>query len=617
MNVFQDLGLWFWRLAPANPILLRVVCAASKRTRHLWARVAYLAALFGVIFIADMSLLNAQGTSLANLAKQSSGTFMLVSVVQLVLASLIAPVFAAGAITQEKDANTFHILLTTPLSDAQIVLGMLGSRLFFVWALLLSGVPIFCITMIFGGVTGAEVFQSVGLAATTGLVTGALAITIGVARVGTRRTILTFFVGVALYLLGVWALGLTSWGQLAEAPLSTTTFGVLSGKRMSWLAPLHPFLALFVVTGQTPAPSAAELGRFSALPRWLLAHPTAAYMMLTTLLSLVLVGVSLLFVRRGSKEGERTLATRVREVFRAAPGERRRHPRHVWNNPIAWREANTRASAGGRSILRWFGIGAGAAAGLILLIAHEQAWGAGLSPGSPANVRAWLVALLWIEFTLILLVVTNTAASTLTREKESATMDLLLTTPLTSQYIVKGMLRGLVSFALPLIAVPTSTTLLFAAADLFRPAELRVTTLESVLLAPLIMVALAAIAAMVGLHFSLHARKTVQASMYSTVVVLGLAGLLFGCGETLSRAGGFVAALLLPLSPLHALQLVAHHASAFANTLAAPALDELNAARVARLFSTLVVCGLHALLTRQLYAAMVRDFDMTVRRQSA
>ncbi|MCH8142939.1 MAG: hypothetical protein IH908_15220 [Proteobacteria bacterium] len=49
------------------------------------------------------------------------------------------------------------------MTDAQIVLGSLMSRLYFVWVLLLSGLPIFCITMIYGGVTTAEVFESFGL----------------------------------------------------------------------------------------------------------------------------------------------------------------------------------------------------------------------------------------------------------------------------------------------------------------------------------------------------------------------------------------------------------------------------------------------------------------------
>jgi len=36
-----------------------------------------------------------------------------------------------------------------------------------------------------------------------------------------------------------------------------------------------------------------------------------------------------------------------------------------------------------------------------------------------------------------------------------------LSTPLTSQYIIAGMLQGLVRFVVPLIAVPTFTLVLF------------------------------------------------------------------------------------------------------------------------------------------------------------
>ncbi|MFQ5807214.1 MAG: ABC transporter permease subunit, partial [Phycisphaerae bacterium] len=186
MGILRDIGLWLWRLLPANPIMVRVVSAGGKRTRHLWARVVYLVALFIVMLVVGSQVLKLGGPakSLADLAKQSTQTFMYVSLVQLFLMSFIAPVFTAGAITQEKDANTFHILLTTPLTNGQIVLGSLFSRIYFIWVLLLAGLPIFCITMLYGGVTTTEVFQSVALAACTGLVTGALAIMISVVKLG-------------------------------------------------------------------------------------------------------------------------------------------------------------------------------------------------------------------------------------------------------------------------------------------------------------------------------------------------------------------------------------------------------------------------------------------------
>ena len=95
-------------------------------------------------------------TSLADLAKEATRVFKYISIIQLLMVCVLAPVFTAAAITQEKDAQTYSILLSTPLSNGQIVLGSLLSRLFFVCVLLLAGIPLFCIMMVYGGVTGSR-----------------------------------------------------------------------------------------------------------------------------------------------------------------------------------------------------------------------------------------------------------------------------------------------------------------------------------------------------------------------------------------------------------------------------------------------------------------------------
>jgi ABC-type transport system involved in multi-copper enzyme maturation permease subunit len=81
-----------------------------------------------------------KSASLSELAKGASQTFAWASIAQLLLMCFLAPVFTASAITQEKDAQTFNILLSTPLSNAQIVFGSLMSRLYFVVMLLVAGV---------------------------------------------------------------------------------------------------------------------------------------------------------------------------------------------------------------------------------------------------------------------------------------------------------------------------------------------------------------------------------------------------------------------------------------------------------------------------------------------
>jgi hypothetical protein len=471
--------------------------------------------------------------------------------------------------------------------------------------------------MLFGGVTAREVFESFGLAACTGLVTGSLAISISIARIGTRRTIFSFFLGVAVYLMAIWAIGFNTWGQLAEAPVINAEVA-FAGARMSWLAPIHPFQALSVVTGQTPAPPISDVAHYGAISGWLLAHPQYGYMLLTTLASAAMVLVSLIFVRRGAKEGEITLWVRLKGVFSApaAAGERRQRPRRVWKNPIAWREASTRASAAGRSAMRWVFIVGGILAGLILLIAHEKGWGA-LDPSKPEITRTWLMAFTWIELAVILLVVTNTAATTLTREKETLTIELLLTTPLTSKYIIAGMLRGLVSFVIPMISVPTSTLLLFVVADFFRSGGNDVTTLEALVVVPLMMTAFAAIAAMVGLQFSLLSKKTVQAVMISTAVVLGGSGLLLGCALAMLQGGYMFASVVLPFTPFHAVASLIDYSLLFKEESSTAGAAALLTARVVRLITSVIAIAVYAAITYSLYNNMVRNFDMTVRRQSA
>src|SRR5689334_15185573 len=196
---------YLWRLIPANPILLRVVEAGGKRRRDLFVRCGYLALLILVVIVALVGG-SAGTTNLSELAKVSASLFQRLSYLQLGLVALLSPIFTAGAITQEKDSQTYDILLATPLTNGQIVLGSLLSRVFFVVALLVSGVPIFSITQVFGGVAIRSIAMSFLIAAATAFVTGALAMAIAVFKVGTRRTIFSFYLFIVLYLVGLYLL---------------------------------------------------------------------------------------------------------------------------------------------------------------------------------------------------------------------------------------------------------------------------------------------------------------------------------------------------------------------------------------------------------------------------
>src|SRR5688500_7550990 len=233
-------GDYLWRLVPANPILRRVVEAAGKRRRDLFVRCGYLGLLVLLVIVALN--FSGSGSSLSDMAKTAGMIFQRMSYLQLGLVALLAPVFTAGAITQEKDSQTYDILLATPLTNGQIVLGSLLSRLFFVIALLVSGIPIFSITQIFGGVAIRSIVMSFLIAAATTFVTGALAMAIATFKVGTRRTIFSFYMFIMIFLVG---------GVLLDR-LNVFHFDVLLDANQnikersttSWLTGIHPFLAL-------------------------------------------------------------------------------------------------------------------------------------------------------------------------------------------------------------------------------------------------------------------------------------------------------------------------------------------------------------------------------------
>ncbi|GMV96050.1 MAG: hypothetical protein AMXMBFR83_04190 [Phycisphaerae bacterium] len=602
--IVQDVGLALWRLLPANPIVLRVVQVGSKRVQHLWARIGYLLILLGVMTCIYL-FSSPRGGTLADMAKSATGIFETISVLQLAMICLMAPVFTASAISQEKDAETFNVLLTTPLTNAQIVLGSLMSRLFFVLMLLLSGLPIFCITMLYGGVTARQVFLSLGIAAATAVMTGALAILISVVRVGTRGTIFSFYVGNAFFLIAGYALG--QWrGTFVAASIDPIT-----GKGMSLLALIHPFLALEVALGWTPAPDAASVAHFAWPLNRMLPAPHAAFMLLMTLLSTAMVVFSTFFVRRGIKQGEVTLLTRIGRLFSVKPpeGERRRRPRRVWSNPVAWREAVTRANAASSSLVRYGYVGLGAAAGvayLWALLAREFS--------SVGDARAWLLGIVLLEFGTVLLMAVNTAATAITREREAGTMELLLTTPLTSRYIVSGKLRGLVSFALPLMAVPALTVIAVACFDGLRPAFAPddVVSVTSAILLPPLLAVYAAFTCLLGLHLSLKSRRSVQAVLASVAILLVMGFGLFACAMAASSGPPQLGALLAPLTFVTAIVFVLNpdEMLTMSGTGARAEVEFLMAV------GTAIALGLYGAIVAGTYRSMVTNFDMIVRKQS-
>ncbi len=241
---------------------------------------------------------------------------------------------------------------------------------------------------------------------------------------------------------------------------------------------------------------------------------------------------------------------------------------------------------------------------------------------SAADTRRALLGATVVELAVILLIVTNAAASTVTREKEDGTLDLLLSTPITSRYYIWGKLRGLVSFVLPLIAVPVVSAAIFVIYDFFRafhnwndPTFEWIVFPEAIFLLPGMLVIVVAFASILGMNMSLRLRKTVVAVMSSIGIIAGICAGMGWCGYSMLQSHGMASAGLgaAAFSPFTLLTVLIDP-YLFSGDL----FNDANAvsSRTAVIVLTVLAVGVYTAVVFGMYRSMVKNFDMTIRKQS-
>ena len=608
---------WLLRLGPANPVAVRLVQNASRRSKHNLVRSTYLAVLILVLLWAVLG--NTQGgqVSYRELASSGATSFAWVAYLQVFLICILSPVFMAGAIAQESNPRTWEILLTTPMSRLEIVLGNLFGRLWFVLALLFASLPLFALTQFFGGVPGRSILASYLVAAGAALLVGSIAIALSVSRLVGQRAVFAFYVSVVTYLAATIAIDawLRSRGQGAG----------VGGQGVTWMTAANPFLALRSLLSPTTYP-AADIGTYTGLRALVLETPVRAWTWATVLISALLVLASTLTVRAGGLRQIAAGASGIpwyrRVMGLGAKGAEHRPPRSVWANPIAWREAAARNATFWRILARWSFIALGLIAGLaIVVLYHTQALDTG-------DFRFVVRSVVFTEVFVIALVAINMAATAVSREREDGTLDLILTTPITPGMYLAGKLRGLISYLLPLIAVPVFTigiaglyTLLFSetrpggtsvpelvgAATVDVPAVLP----EAGLVAALVLVPFTAFCVMVGLQWSLKSRGTLG-SVVGTVGVVGvISGIVGLCGWAAGADLPVVGPAVAAISPASLLDALIVPVSRMNQTAAD---SGLATARLSLAIGAVISAAVYIAIVYTIHTTMVKGFDFTVRK---
>jgi len=607
---------WLLRLGPTNPIAVRLVQSGSRRSKHAYIRSIYLATLI-IVLLWSLLLTTSKGNlDYSELARAGAKSFIYVAYLQIGLICVLAPVFMAGAISQEANPKTWDILLTTPLSSAEIVLGNLIGRLIFILGLLFASLPLFALTKFFGGVPGRSIFASYLIAACAALLVGAIAIAISVSRLAGRRAVFAFYVAVVSYIALTWGV---------DAYLRSVGSGAgVRGDGVTWMTALNPFLSLQALLNPSSYPR-APIGT-SGLAGWFLAKPITTFCVITFSLSTLLSLLSMITVRTGGL-GQITTKTSGAPWYRrmfglGAAGSEYRPPRHVWDNPIAWREAAARNSTLGRILARWsFIIFGGLFALTLVLLLHFGAM-------RVADFRLALQATVWAELAVITLVAVNMAATAVSREREDGTLDLILTTPITPKMYLTGKLRGLIAYLAPMLAVPVGTMLiagLYVLTDGLGAGGvmLSTTTAGGVVSYPMVLpeagINLALVAfpfiafcVVIGLQVSLKSRGTIAAVITTVGVVGVISGILGLCAWQSGKELTAVGPVLSGLSPAAVLYAVVNPVEALEKSVQTQ--SGLSGARIALLIGCGISAGVYALVIAGALSSMVRGFDMTVRK---
>lgn len=143
-----------------NPVLQRELLVNLRMVRAFILLFVYQVMLGAVVYFAWPQDTHLDLTVDSENSRQTKQLVDLFFIGQFVIASMMAPSFAAGSITGEKERHTYEMLLASPLRPAAIVLGKLVAALTHLAVLIFASLPIVMLCLPLGGVHPTELLAA-------------------------------------------------------------------------------------------------------------------------------------------------------------------------------------------------------------------------------------------------------------------------------------------------------------------------------------------------------------------------------------------------------------------------------------------------------------------------
>lgn len=227
----------------SNAVVGKEFRTRMRGWRSIFVITGYMIVL-GLIAIAF--LIQQAGPSNGQSSQVGTQLLQVLAVFQLLLILFVTPASTAGAISGERQRQTWDLLLVTRLSAFSIVWGKLIAGLAFNVLLLFASLPLLSLVFLFGGVAPEDVLHIFLIYLSTVLFLGAFSLLISVL---TRRlaismivsNLVALFLGVALTLLAAY---LENWGQQTYVNGFNGPPRAVSSPPLTPLAQIDPVIAL-------------------------------------------------------------------------------------------------------------------------------------------------------------------------------------------------------------------------------------------------------------------------------------------------------------------------------------------------------------------------------------
>lgn len=488
-----------------GPLFGKELRVSSRRRRNYVLRFVYVLLLTIFVAMVWLSVVKFQGSTAYQKSRMAlAGKTIVTTIVmfQFFATQLIAVIMLSTSISDEIHHRTLGLLMTTPISSFQIVMGKLFSKLLQLILLLAISLPLLAIVRIFGGVPWGYVLSSLCITLTAVIFAGSLSLYFSInnrrAYVVIIKTIITLVILFFFIPIIITVLLRPRWLYIPVFGNPVTAYPLLIA-----LLHVNPFSAMSMNTAMMILPTAPVMPPVVPAGVTFFYWPVHCALMLAA--SALLITRSVTVVRKVAQRqatGQLELVQRHPRSKKPSKSlkatEQQEHPgliRRVKGSPVLWKELRApmiQGADGKNSII-----------GLMIAIVALL-----ITYGVCEHEKCLDEDFTHISYTLMFVAIGSIfsmvlSATCITSEKETGAWPILLATSMDDWHILLGKAGGVFRRCLPIWLLLAGHVVLFVLLRCIHPI--------AIVHLFMFVAGLVAFLTGVGLYFSTRFKRTTSA----------------------------------------------------------------------------------------------------------